>query len=98
MGVDITGPLPMGKCQIKFKIVTIDYLTKWIKVKPLITITKNKTTSFIKKILIYQYELPHIIVTDNVKCLIMLVLENSQLTWASLMHYFHQLTLKLTIK
>ncbi|GJZ21872.1 reverse transcriptase domain-containing protein [Tanacetum coccineum] len=38
-GVDIVGPFPEGPNKVKFLIVAIDYFTKWIKAKPVATIT-----------------------------------------------------------
>ena len=38
-GLDILGPLPIGKGQCKFIIVTVDYFTKWAEAEPLATIT-----------------------------------------------------------
>ena len=37
-GLDILGPLPLGKAQCKFIIVVVDYFTKWAKAEPLATI------------------------------------------------------------
>ncbi|RDX83996.1 hypothetical protein CR513_35022, partial [Mucuna pruriens] len=37
--MDILGPFPMAKGQVKFILVAVDYFTKWIKVEPLATIT-----------------------------------------------------------
>ena len=39
-GLDILGPLPIGKGQCKFIIVAIDYFTKWAEAEPLATITE----------------------------------------------------------
>ena len=39
-GLDILGPLPIGKGQCKFVIVVVDYFTKWAEAKPLATITE----------------------------------------------------------
>ena len=39
-GLDILGPLPLGKGQCKFIIVVVDYFTKWAKDEPLATITE----------------------------------------------------------
>ena len=39
-GLDILGPLPMGKGQCKFIIVAVDYFTKWAEAEPLATITE----------------------------------------------------------
>ena len=38
-GLDILGPLPIGKGQCKFIIVAVDYFTKWAEAEPLTTIT-----------------------------------------------------------
>ena len=41
-GIDIVGPLPQGKGQLKFILVAIDYFIKLVKAKALATITKAK--------------------------------------------------------
>ena len=41
-GLDILGPLPIGKGQCKFIIVAVDYFTKWAKAEPLATMTEQK--------------------------------------------------------
>ncbi|XP_071709113.1 uncharacterized protein [Rutidosis leptorrhynchoides] len=38
-GIDVVGPFPRGVRNVKFLVVTIDYFTKWVKAKPLSTIT-----------------------------------------------------------
>ena len=38
-GIDILGPLPLGKGQVKFLLVVIDYFTKWVETEALATIT-----------------------------------------------------------
>ncbi|GJU62399.1 reverse transcriptase domain-containing protein [Tanacetum coccineum] len=38
-GIDIAGPFSEGPGKVKFLIVAIDYFTKWIKAKPVATIT-----------------------------------------------------------
>ena len=40
--IDIIGPLPRGKGQVKFLLVTIDYFTKWVEAEALSTITEAK--------------------------------------------------------
>ena len=37
-GLDILGPLPIGRGQCKFIIVAVDYFTKWAEAEPLATI------------------------------------------------------------
>ena len=39
-GLDILGPLPIGKGQCKFIIIAVDYFTKWAEAEPLATITE----------------------------------------------------------
>ena len=46
-GIDIVGPLPLGKKQVKFLVVSIDYLTKWVEAEPLAVITKAKIQHFV---------------------------------------------------
>ena len=46
-GLDILGPLPIGKGQCKFIIVTVDYFTKWAEAEPLATITEHKIRNFV---------------------------------------------------
>ena len=41
-GIDIIGPLPLCKGQVKFLLVSIDYFTKWVEVEALATITEAK--------------------------------------------------------
>ena len=37
--MDILGPFPLAKGQVKFLIVAIDYFTKCIEAKPIATIS-----------------------------------------------------------
>ena len=43
------GPFPLGKKQLRFLIVTVDYFTKWLEAKPVTTIIEAKITSFVWK-------------------------------------------------
>jgi hypothetical protein len=40
-GIDIAGPFPVAAGGLKFLIVAIDYFTKWIEAKPVVSITGN---------------------------------------------------------
>ena len=46
-GLDILGPLPIGKGQCKFIIVAVDYFTKWAEAEPLAIITEQKIRNFV---------------------------------------------------
>ncbi|XP_075633615.1 uncharacterized protein LOC142606101 [Castanea sativa] len=48
-GIDIVGPLPRGKKQVKFLLIAIDYFTKWVEAEPLAVITEGKIQTFIWK-------------------------------------------------
>ena len=66
-GIDIMGPFPLGKKQLRFFIVAIDYFTKWVEVEPVAMITEVKTTSFVLKNIICGFGVPHFIISDNGK-------------------------------
>ena len=51
-GLDILGPLPLGKGQCQFIVVVVDYFTKWAEAEPLATITKQKVRNFIWRAII----------------------------------------------
>jgi len=34
-GIDILGPFPTTKGHVKFLLIAVDFLTKWIKAKPI---------------------------------------------------------------
>ena len=40
--INIMGPLPQGKKQVKLLLVAIDYFTKWVEVEALATIMEAK--------------------------------------------------------
>ena len=46
-GIDIMGPFPLGKKQLKFLIVAIDYFTKLVEAELVTMITESKVTSFV---------------------------------------------------
>ena len=64
-GIDIMGPLPRGKKQIKFLVVAINYFTKWVEIEPLTVITKAKIQHFVWKNLVCLFGIPRIIIFNN---------------------------------
>ena len=40
--IDIVGPLPQGKGQVKFLLVAINYFKKWVEAEVLATIIKAR--------------------------------------------------------
>ena len=65
MQVDIVGPLPRGKGQVKFLLIAIDYFTKWVEAEALSTITEAKIQSFVWKNIIFKFGIPRTIISDN---------------------------------
>ena len=66
-GLDILGPLPIGKGQCKFIIVAVDYFTKWAEAEPLATITEQKIRNFVWRSIICKFGIPRALVLDNGK-------------------------------
>ena len=64
-GIDIVDPLPLGKGQVKFLLVAIDYFTKWVEAEALAIITEAKIRSFVWKNIICRFEIPMTIISDN---------------------------------
>ena len=54
------GPFLIGKIQLKFLIIAIDYFTKWVEAEPMMTMTKAKVTSFVWKNIICQIGRAHV--------------------------------------
>ena len=66
-GLDILGPLPLGKGQCKFIIVAVDCFTKWAEAEPLATITEQKIRNFVWRAIICRFGIPRALVSDNGK-------------------------------
>ena len=66
-GLDILGPLPIGKGQCKFIIVAVDYFTKWAEAEPLATITEQKIRNFVWRAIVCRFGIPRALVSDNGK-------------------------------
>ena len=61
------GPFPLGKKQLRFLIVVIDYITKWVEAESIATTTEAKITSFVWKNIICRFGVPRVIISDNGK-------------------------------
>ncbi|KAI5351697.1 hypothetical protein L3X38_004588 [Prunus dulcis] len=46
-GLDLIGPMPEGKGQVKYAVVAVDYFTKWAEAEALATITAARIESFV---------------------------------------------------
>ena len=59
------GPFPVGRRQIKFLVVGIDYFTKWVEAEPLATITEKNIRGFVWKAIICRFGIPRVFISDN---------------------------------
>ena len=66
-GLDIMGPFPIGRQQLKFLVVAIDYFTKWVEAEPLATITERNIQNFVWKTVICRFRIPRVLVSNNGK-------------------------------
>ncbi|XP_057435810.1 uncharacterized protein LOC130728374 [Lotus japonicus] len=64
-GVDILGPFPVAKAQMKYIIVAVDYFTKWIEAEAVATITAAKVRSFLWRRIVCRFGVPMTLVMDN---------------------------------
>ncbi|KAI5333918.1 hypothetical protein L3X38_024050 [Prunus dulcis] len=64
-GLDMIGPMPQGKGQVKYAVVAIDYFTKWVEAESLATITAAKMEDFVWTHICCRFGIPYAIITDN---------------------------------
>ncbi|KAM1696119.1 hypothetical protein ACFXTN_027678 [Malus domestica] len=63
--LDLIRSMPAWKGKVRYAIVAVDYITKWVEVEPLTTITEAKIEDFIWKNILCKFDIPSAIVTDN---------------------------------
>ena len=66
-GLDILGPLPIGKGQCKFIVVAVDYFIKWEEPEPLATIIEQKVRNFVWRSIVCRFGIPRALVSNNGK-------------------------------
>ena len=66
-GIDIMGPFLLGKKQVRFLVIAIDFFTKWVELKPLVTIIEAKIQSFVWKNIVCRFGIPNTIISNNGK-------------------------------
>nr|KYP56070.1 Gypsy retrotransposon integrase-like protein 1 [Cajanus cajan] len=64
-GIDVLGPFPVAKGQVKFLLVAVDYFTKWIEAEPLACISSTNVQKFVWRNLVTRFSIPYAIVSDN---------------------------------
>nr|GEX75091.1 reverse transcriptase domain-containing protein [Tanacetum cinerariifolium] len=66
-GIDIAGPFPEGPGKVKLLLVAMDYFTKWIEAKAVVTITGSQVKKFVWDNIVCRFGIPGEIVSDNGK-------------------------------
>ncbi|XP_063938044.1 uncharacterized protein LOC135147920 [Daucus carota subsp. sativus] len=63
-GIDIMGPFPRAKGDLRYLLVSIDHMTKWVEAKAMRTINQQDVIRFMDNILM-RFGLPRVLVSDN---------------------------------
>nr|XP_043611691.1 uncharacterized protein LOC122583338 [Erigeron canadensis] len=66
-GINIVGPFPQAPGRVKFLVVAVDYFTKWIEAKPLVTISGKQMEKFVWEQVVTRFGIPQVIISDNGK-------------------------------
>ncbi|KAL0290919.1 UNVERIFIED_CONTAM: hypothetical protein Scaly_2653800 [Sesamum calycinum] len=66
-GLDVVGPLTKCSAGHLYILAATDYFSKWAEAVPLKEVKKENVADFIRINIIYRYEIPRYIITDNRK-------------------------------
>ena len=64
-GIDIMGPFPTSPAHKKWLLVDTDYFSKWIEAEAFTSIKDRDVTRFIWKNIVYRFDIPKSIVSNN---------------------------------
>jgi hypothetical protein len=63
--LDLLGPLPLAQGNLKYVVVAVEYFSKWIKAKPLATVTSATVQKFFWQNIVCRFGVPKAITVDN---------------------------------
>ncbi|XP_074342230.1 uncharacterized protein LOC141679701 [Apium graveolens] len=63
-GIDIMGPFPRAKGNLRYVLVVIDYMTKWAEAKAMKTINQQDYIKFMYSI-VMRFGIPMVLISDN---------------------------------
>jgi hypothetical protein len=66
-GIDIVGLLPTAPGNYTHAVVAVEYFSKWVEAKPLLSITSATIQKFFWQNIVCRFGLPHEVTMDNVK-------------------------------
>ena len=64
-GLDIIGPFPKVARNMMWLLVSTDYFTKWVKVKPLANIKDVDAKKFVWKNIVTRFGIPYTLISNN---------------------------------
>ncbi|XP_074350084.1 uncharacterized protein LOC141689632 [Apium graveolens] len=63
-GIDIMGPFPRAKGDLRYVFVAIDYITKWVEANAMRTINQQGCIKFMNSI-VTRFGIPMVLISDN---------------------------------
>jgi hypothetical protein len=66
-GIDIVGPLPTAPGNYTHAVVAVEYFSKWVEAKPLLSITSATIQKFFWQNIVCCFGVPHEVTVDNGK-------------------------------
>lgn len=63
--MDIMGPFPPAKRAVRFLIVAVDYMTKWVEAKAVAHITAQICRGFFHEHVVTRFGISRTLITDN---------------------------------
>jgi len=64
-GVDLVGPMLLGKGKKRFLVVAVDYFTKWAEAEALATVTASNVINFLWRSVVCRFGIPYAFVMNN---------------------------------
>jgi hypothetical protein len=65
--MNLVGTLPPSQGGNKFTVVAVEYFTRWIKAKPLATMTSESVKKFFWQNIVCRFSVPRSLIVDNRK-------------------------------
>jgi hypothetical protein len=66
-GIDIVDPLPTAPENYTDAVVAVEYFSKWVEAKPLLSITSATIQKFFWQNIVCRFGVPHEVMMDNGK-------------------------------
>ena len=65
VSMDLVGPLPPSTIGVKYIIVAIDHLTKWVEARSVKDLGARTVARFVQEQIIHRHDCPQFLLTDN---------------------------------